>query len=282
MKHAYLIIAHNEFVILQKLIDSLDDERNDIYVFFDKKVSVLPNLNVRKSKLKILENRLNIYWGHFSLVRVGMLLFKAVAYQNYSYCHLISGVHLPLYSQDFLHCYFQEKYPKQVFSPIAFNPKEVDMRLNMRSYFIRYYKSPNRFVQRLAEIGWVGGLKIQKILNIRRYKYKEYLKFSNWVSVTQEAVDYLVDNENEILNNFKFAFCADEFYVPTALRNSTIPFELFADERLLYQNFKNTHAVVINKDDFENLMKGESLFARKFSENAIEVVEMVMNNYKNR
>lgn len=31
--HAYLIIAHNEFEVLQKLVGALDDPRNDIYTF---------------------------------------------------------------------------------------------------------------------------------------------------------------------------------------------------------------------------------------------------------
>lgn len=31
MKHAYCIIAHNEPIILQKLIEAIDDDRNDIY-----------------------------------------------------------------------------------------------------------------------------------------------------------------------------------------------------------------------------------------------------------
>ena len=33
MKHAYLIIAHNEIYVLRKLISFIDDERNDIYLF---------------------------------------------------------------------------------------------------------------------------------------------------------------------------------------------------------------------------------------------------------
>ena len=32
-KHAYLIIAHNEFEILKLLVNALDDARNDIYTF---------------------------------------------------------------------------------------------------------------------------------------------------------------------------------------------------------------------------------------------------------
>ena len=38
-KHTYLIIAHNNFYILEKLLLLLDDERNDIYIHIDKKVN---------------------------------------------------------------------------------------------------------------------------------------------------------------------------------------------------------------------------------------------------
>ena len=32
MKHAFLIIAHNEYPVLEVLLSMLDDERNDIYL----------------------------------------------------------------------------------------------------------------------------------------------------------------------------------------------------------------------------------------------------------
>ena len=37
-KHAYLIIAHVDFSILEKTIKLLDDENNDFYIHIDKKV----------------------------------------------------------------------------------------------------------------------------------------------------------------------------------------------------------------------------------------------------
>lgn len=37
MKHAYLIIAHHEFDILNKLIQAIDDERNDIFIILTRK-----------------------------------------------------------------------------------------------------------------------------------------------------------------------------------------------------------------------------------------------------
>lgn len=36
MKHAYLILAHGDFALLQCLVSALDDERNDLYVHVDK------------------------------------------------------------------------------------------------------------------------------------------------------------------------------------------------------------------------------------------------------
>ena len=38
MKHAYLILVHNDFEILGQLIRAIDDERNDIYIHFDRKI----------------------------------------------------------------------------------------------------------------------------------------------------------------------------------------------------------------------------------------------------
>ena len=35
-KHAYLIMAHNNPYILKKLLNLIDDKRNDIYLHIDK------------------------------------------------------------------------------------------------------------------------------------------------------------------------------------------------------------------------------------------------------
>ena len=37
MKHAYLIIAHGEYNLLNILVNMIDDVRNDIFIHIDKK-----------------------------------------------------------------------------------------------------------------------------------------------------------------------------------------------------------------------------------------------------
>lgn len=63
IKHAYLIIAHNNWSVLERLLVLLDDNRNDIYLHIDKKVP-FPSLvcTLQKAKIIIL-NKVNVKWG---------------------------------------------------------------------------------------------------------------------------------------------------------------------------------------------------------------------------
>lgn len=69
MKHAYLIIAHNEFEVLQSLLQAIDDKRNDVYIHFDKKVKKLPALSMLYSRLHILKRRVDVRWGNISQIK---------------------------------------------------------------------------------------------------------------------------------------------------------------------------------------------------------------------
>lgn len=51
MKHAFLIIAHNEYPVLEVLLSMLDDERNDIYLHIDKRATELFQ-QIKKSKCR--------------------------------------------------------------------------------------------------------------------------------------------------------------------------------------------------------------------------------------
>ena len=83
MRHAFLILAHNEFQILRILLSMLDDERNDIYLHIDKKV-VLGSLEqdlfrLAKARLFVLEQRLDVRWGDISVVKAELLLLETAS-----------------------------------------------------------------------------------------------------------------------------------------------------------------------------------------------------------
>ena len=64
MKHAYLILVHNDFEILGQLIRAIDDERNDIYIHFDRKVAHCPDCRTLHAGLMVLTERIDVRWGN--------------------------------------------------------------------------------------------------------------------------------------------------------------------------------------------------------------------------
>ena len=117
MKHAYLIMAHNDFYILEKLLLLLDDNRNDIYVHIDKKVKNF-NFSYYKKIIKFsnlyFTERTDVRWGTYSQINCEMILFKTAQRNGkYQYYHLLSGADLPLKSQDEIHDFFDKNNGKE-------------------------------------------------------------------------------------------------------------------------------------------------------------------------
>lgn len=68
-RHAYLIMAHNQFDLLKKIISLLDFEGHDFYIHIDKK-SVDFNLSdfegaAKKSNIIFIDRR-DTVWGGYS------------------------------------------------------------------------------------------------------------------------------------------------------------------------------------------------------------------------
>lgn len=99
-RHAYLILAHQHFAQLRKLVELLDDPRNDIFIHVDLKARFDPagwNEVCRYSRLVFLEHRIKVSWGGVSIMRSELALLKeAMAHGKYDYYHLLSGMVCPL------------------------------------------------------------------------------------------------------------------------------------------------------------------------------------------
>ena len=108
-KHAYLIMCHDNFTVLETSLRLLDDARNDIYIHVDKKVKNFDKAKLssvcRHSRICFTKKRYSVKWGTYSQVFVEMYLFKLAfsnKKENYRYYHLISGVDLPLKNQEYI------------------------------------------------------------------------------------------------------------------------------------------------------------------------------------
>ena len=104
-KHAYLIIAHTNFEQLQKLVNILDDERNDIYIHIDKKSQDFETSIIKACHSQVtFVKRTSVNWGGFSQINCELLLLKKAisSSSGYSRYHLISGMDLPIKSQNYI------------------------------------------------------------------------------------------------------------------------------------------------------------------------------------
>jgi hypothetical protein len=278
-KYAYLIIAHNEFEVLQKLISALDDSRNDIYVHIDKKVKTLPELVACQSNLFVLKKRIDVRWGHVSQIESEYVLFEAAYYsaESYSRYILISGTHIPLKSQDTIHRFFDENSGREILRLIDWNRGNANFKLNFRHYFLRSSQDANPLIRRTGHFLWRVVCGIQKKLTLGNSKIYTITKANNWVALSDAAVKFLLDKKKEVLTKFRRSFCGDEYVVPYVFENSGGRFEAMMCENLLFDDFgTGSRPRVLTMDDYDFLVASDYLFARKFSRQHEDVIDKIL------
>ena len=273
MRHAFLIMAHQEFELLKELMETLDDERCDIFLHVDIKVKDFdPNQFkhiLKKSRLFFAE-RLNVAWGGYSFVQCEYNLFKlAHSIENYGYYHLISGVDFPVSHREEFYDFFKEKSDTIYLS-------FWDEKLNKeRSNRFRYYhflqekigrnKNIYRFIETLT-------IPFQRVFVDRRKKHPEiqYKGGSNWCSLSAEACDYLVSKEDLIEDLFKNTCTCDEFFVHTIIYNSPLYKKVYENKEqgpcgnaLRYIDWQRGRPYSFTLADYEELIHSDRFFARK-------------------
>lgn len=281
MKHAYLLIVHHEFEVLPYLLQALDDPRNDIFIHVDKKVRVLPEVSSRHAGLFVLEERLDVRWGDVSQIAVEMLLFKTALASDttYTYYHLLSGVDMPLQTQDRIHAFFEQHNGMEF---IGFTQGDIAKQLERKVQ--RYHLFPRRFRREEGAIGLLthllraSFLRLQELLGVLRHKSKSFKKGTNWVSVTQNFVQALVAQENQILEDYRYTFCADEIFLHTFCWHSAFRDQVYhmTDEGEGSQRairWKDNRIYDWENDDFDVLMNTGLIFARKFNSENIGLVQ---------
>ena len=280
MKHAYLILAHHEFALLQILISCLDDNRNDIYVHIDRKVKESPTLKADKAGLFILKDRVDVRWGDVSQIEAEYALFEtAVANGPYQYYHLLSGVDLPLKSQDYIHSFFDSNSGKEFvgFTITEFSPQIVRK-------VQRWHLFPKQFgCKSLAiRIPRAVFLRVQEFLGIRRNKSIDFKKGPNWVSITDALARYVIAHKQWSLNTFRNTFCCDELFIQTLCWDSPFKERVYDVTGGIMGcmreiGWKNGRLIDWCSSDLEYLKASPALFARKFNSRDLDFIRVLTN-----
>lgn len=268
MTHAWLIIAHNEFGILRRLVSALDMPESDIYIHIDKKVSTLPEIKAEHARLCFLDDRVDVRWGSVSQIRCEFALFEAAAADGpHDYYHIISGTTLPLKPLTDIEAFFARNAGNSIFSGLCQDlPYQETLKVRRYNLFLHNYSSGNSFRKNVSQLLWKSAIAAQRMLGIETNRGKTFYKASNWVSLTEEAVQYLLTKKKDILKTYRYSFCGDEYFVPSELMASQLKNTLLNDEHYLLHNISRSNAGTYRLDEYEELSKTGYLFARKFTE----------------
>ena len=268
MKHAWLIIAHNQFGILQRLVSLLDDERSAFFIHIDKKVQDFPSVHAEHGQVYFLSKRIDVRWGTYTQIQAEMALFSAAMEKGtYDYFHIISGTTLPLKSMDEIDAYFSRLAGNSTVTGLCKDdPYQETLKIHRYNLFTRDYASDKAFLRQTSQFLWKSGIAVQRLLNIRTNREGVFYKASNWVSLGRDAVQYLLSREDTIKKIYRYSFCGDEYFVPSELMSSA-QFKdcIVNDEYYLKHHIGRSNAETLKMEDFPALLQSKYLFARKFA-----------------
>lgn len=289
MKFAYLIIAHNEPVIFDRLVHLLDDERNDIYVHVDSRSDegLFTGVSLSKANIYFMPQRRQVYWGGESQVKLELDLMEfAKSHGKYDYYHLLSGVDLPLKPQTYIHSFFEKNRGKE-FVGVTFSAyNEWDKERKTKYYYVgEKFRRSNDIKDKIFSKFSSLFVRLQTILHItRRYDVKLY-KGPNWFSITNSFLSYVLQNKYSILKRFNHTLCPDEIFLQTELMNSDFKGSIYDINDQFHScvrliDWHRGNPYVWQSKDFEELMNSDRLFARKFSSEDMEIVEKIYKSLR--
>lgn len=291
MKHAYLIIAHNEYPVLEVLLSMLDDERNDVYLHIDKRATNLREqvntFQMQKAKLYILPKPIKVYWGDISQVKVEYLLFEtAFAHGPYAYYHLLSGTDLPIKSQDYIHNFFNQNMGKEFVGFWQDKNHQRDLERKVLRYYLFTKRIQNRghVLHGLTSLCRNLALMFQKAIHYKRTTEFEFKKGFNWISITQNFCEYLLQYRSIVLSRLKYTLCPDEVFVQTILWNSSFRDNIYSNQTpsegcMREIDWNRGSPYIWHNIDYEELINSNKLFARKFTSHDLKIVNKIRDTF---
>ncbi len=231
MRHAYMIMAHAQPELLEKLLKALDHTDNDFIIHLDSKSSLQPEevaKAVTKGRVYFTE-RLSIVWGYFSMTRAEYLLLeKALEIGEHDYYHFITGQDFPLKNVEEINEFFSQNNGKEF---ISLSSAEFSQALYARRSVVKhpFLKKCGRTKNKWYYL-WFLSTGIQKVFyKIFKPKWspEKYLTGSQFFSITQSFAEYVVKSKEEVFKRHDNTLNADEAFIQMLVYNSSFKENLY-------------------------------------------------------
>jgi len=286
MKIAYLIIAHNTPQHTRRLVKSLSSESSWIYIHLDKKSSDKSLSETGGENVCFIQSRIPVYWGDYSFIEATLILLRTALSSSIRFDRfvLLSGADYPLRSASEIERFFANHSDVEFISSVPLPSEGAGKPLSrLNAYIPRPGSLTSGLINKLMQMG---------VFPYER-DHRKYLQElqpyggSAWWALSREACLYILDfveKRKRVVKFFKNMLCSDESLVHTILGNS--PFRSKIVRSLTYVDWSeggNNPAYISEKHlDFFRMHSsfipdevfggGTMLFARKFSDDSVELV----------
>jgi hypothetical protein len=268
MKINYLILAHEKFEQLEKLVLLLRHDCVRFFIHIDAKIDLK---EIRKfsffsnPRVKIAKSRLDIKWGGFNMVKATINLLKDAAKEKENgYMILLSGLDLPLKSPQYIHDFLKRNYGNEYIEYQAIPTSNWGMNGGMDR--IHYYW----FIDKLRFEDYTYLYELQR----REGKIRPYFKNltpyggSQWWCLTFECVRYIlkfIELNKLYVKYYEHCYTPDEMFFHSIVLNSEFKLKVI-NNNLRYIDWKSgpQYPKILIENDFEHFFQIDKLWGRKF------------------
>lgn len=302
MKNAYIIIAHDNYPQLFRLVKQLDYPKNDIYVHINADVE-LPDFSKMRAAMwhsSIYEiPRNKMCWGTYGLLRAMLTGLRVATEQNqYDYYHVLSGVDIPLKTNMYINDFLQKNLynnnscgilkTNYVYIDKGFKPRDIAFVAHY-NLLVPLWRDSNIVVRKISRMINSMGYYVQQFLHVNRLKcdlsYDRIAKGSSWWSITDELAEFILSKQQWIEEKFsRYTFAADETAIQTLIFNSKFFSSLYnygegENQNMRCIDWKRGRPYVFRTNDYNTLINSKYLFARKVDEKIDqEIIEKIYMN----
>ncbi len=217
------------------------------------------------------------------------LLKKATSESEYAYYHLLSGMDMPIKTQDEIHAFFNEHKGYEFINLWEFK-KSTRSRFR---YFTIFPEGEGKFRTRIINHIFKG---LQMAVGFRINRNIDFRFGSQWFSITDSLARYVVEKENWLEKVFRHTSTCDEIFLPTLVAESPFSNRLYVPAAVKNQKEVNManmrfidwtrgesvrHPWVFRAGDMSLLESVPHLWARKFDETVDNnIINMIYNKLK--
>ncbi|PDX85694.1 hypothetical protein CHR60_11645 [Faecalibacterium prausnitzii] len=292
MKHAFLIIAHNNWSQLKEVMRVYDSKICDFYIHINSMVDVEDSelkqiQTVTKYSKVYFVQRIPIVWGEVGILEASLILLRDAFENQYDYYHLVTGSDLPLvnlnkFDSFFLNNQYKNKSNgkyKTNYVSVTVPTKKIASRVEQYNFFVKHWRNPNKYLRKIATSSSTLMCILQRCIRINRIKQTGWKLYtgSSWWSISHEFAESYLKNSDVIYKQYHYmTFAADEFAIQTLIMNSDFRKSLYEPENNLSANLRlldfsrgngygSPHVYTI--DDLPEIQDTRNLIGRKFDEN---------------